>query len=194
MPILLTALLALRRVAIHHHQLLADSLGDVVQLLLECLHGSDAAASQAALMALLDLLVSFGSAMLRHCEHRAAAAATGSPSLQPPQPARYSCLLGLLLAASCGSTPPIRHWGNEAGRYLARMLHQGRVIALLEPYLEHPTPPVRAKAAEWLMIATYRPPDAPASSFARPATTSGGGASGGYHTSRPASPNKDWRS
>ena len=67
-PILLTALLALRRVAIHHHQLLTDSLGDVVQLLLECMHGSDASASQAALLALVDLLVSFGSAMLRHCE------------------------------------------------------------------------------------------------------------------------------
>lgn len=189
MPILLTALLALRRVAIHHHQLLADSLGDVVQLLLECLHGSDPAASQAALMALLDLLVSFGSAMLRHCDHRAVAGAGGgsSPSLQPPQPARYSCLLGLLLAASCGSTPAIRHWANEAGRHQALRLHQGRVIALLERYLEHPTPPVRAKAAEWLMLATYRPPDAPASN-ARPASGSR------YQSSRPASPNKDWRS
>jgi hypothetical protein len=179
-PILLTALLSLRRVVIHHQQLLADSLRDVVQLLLECLHGSDGTASQAALMALLDLLVSFGSAMLRHCETHTGGSG-GSPALQPPQPPpRYSCLLGLLLAASCGTTPAICHWGNEAGRYMARRLHQGRVIALLEPYLEHPAPPVRAKAAEWLMIATYRPPDAPASP--------------GYFSSRPASPNKDWRS
>jgi hypothetical protein len=189
-PILLTALLALRRVAIHHHQLLTDSLGDVVQLLLECMHGSDASASQAALMALVDLLVSFGSAMLRHCEPQTDGSG-GSPSLQPPQPPpRYSCLLGLLLAASWGSTPAIRLWGNEAGRYFARRLHQGRVIALLEPYLEHPEPPVRSKAAEWLMIATYRPPDFPGSP-GRPASARGGG----YHSSRPvSSPNKDRRS
>ena len=81
--------------------------------------------------------------------------------------------------------------GLRARTGAARRLHQGRVIALLEPYLEHPEPPVRSKAAEWLMIATYRPPDAPASP-GRPASARGGG--GGYFSSRPASPNKDWRS
>lgn len=33
-------------------------------------------------------------------------------------------------------------------------MHQGRVIALLEPYLEHELPPVRQKAAQHLMVAT----------------------------------------
>jgi hypothetical protein len=99
---LLTALLTLRRVAIHHHGLLGESLADVAALLMECLHGKDAALGQAAVMALLDLLVSFGSAMLRHCEHASI-----------PQ---HSCLLGLLLAASTGRTPAIRYWANEALR------------------------------------------------------------------------------
>ena len=100
---LLTALLTLRRVAIHHPQLLDDSLEDVSQVLLECLHGSDASVTQAAVMALLDLLISYGGGMLRHLEH-----AGGLP--------QYSCLLALLLAASRGRTPAIRAWANEALR------------------------------------------------------------------------------
>lgn len=102
-PALLAALLTLRRVAIHHHALLAASLEDVVGLLVECLHGGDAAAAQAAVMALLDLFVSYGNAMLRHCE----------PRLAPGR----SALLALLLAAALGRTPAIRHWANEALRW-----------------------------------------------------------------------------
>ena len=44
---------------------------------------------------------------------------------------------------------------------MALRLHQQRVIRLLEPYLEHPQAPLRSKAAEWLCVATYRPPDSP---------------------------------
>lgn len=101
---LLAALLAIRRVAIHHPHLLASSLEDAAALLLECLHSAaDPAAGQAAVMAMLDLLVSFGSAALRVMEAQQAA--------PPPQP---SCLLGLLLAAALGRTAAIRHWADEA--------------------------------------------------------------------------------
>lgn len=162
-------------------------------LLMECLHGGDAAVGQAATLALLDLLVSFGSAMLRHCENRTM-----------PQ---YSCLLGLLLAASCGRTPAIRHYANEAlrwaagpaaaaptcilsavgahpllpytadnadpaCRHMAERLNQLKVIRLLEAYLDHPQAAVRSKAAEHLMRCTYRRPDdtTPPRSPARPAS------------------------
>lgn len=92
--------------AIHHHHLLASSLGDAAALLLECLHSEtgDAAAGQAAVLAMLDLLVSFGSAALRVMEAQQAAV--------PPQ---HNCLLGLLLlAAALGRTAAIRHWADEA--------------------------------------------------------------------------------
>lgn len=46
--------------------------------------------------------------MLRHSENR----------LIP----QYSCLLGLLMAASCGRTPAIRYWANEALRWGAGLL------------------------------------------------------------------------
>ncbi len=72
-------------------------------MLLECLHGGDETVSQAACMALLDLMVSYGGGMLRHLEH-----AGGLP--------QYSCLLGLLLAASRGRTQGIRAWANGALR------------------------------------------------------------------------------
>lgn len=52
-PTLLTALLTLRRVAIHHHPLLGDSLEDVVALLMECLHGGAVPVGQAALLTLV---------------------------------------------------------------------------------------------------------------------------------------------
>lgn len=52
-PVLLNGLLTLRRVAIHHHSLLAGSLEDVVALLLECLHGGSEQVGQAAIMALV---------------------------------------------------------------------------------------------------------------------------------------------
>ncbi len=52
-PVLLNGLLTLRRVAIHHHTLLASSLEDVVALLLECLHGGTEEVGQAAIMALV---------------------------------------------------------------------------------------------------------------------------------------------
>ena len=42
---------------------------------------------------------------------------------------------------------------------MAERLHQVRVIHLLEPFLEYRTAPVRSKASEWLLVATYRPPD-----------------------------------
>jgi len=103
-PVLLTALLTLRRVAIHHPQLLDDSLEDVSQVLLECMHGGSPPVCQAAVMALLDLMISFGSGMLKHLEHDG-----GLP--------QYSCLLALLLAASRGRTPAIRAWANEALRW-----------------------------------------------------------------------------
>lgn len=90
--------------AIHHHQLLGSSLEDAAALLLECLHGGgDPAVGQAAAMALLDLFISFGSAVLRVLERQQ----------QEPQ---HSCLLGLLMAAALGRTPAIRHWANEALR------------------------------------------------------------------------------
>ncbi|KAL4431126.1 hypothetical protein ABPG75_006382 [Micractinium tetrahymenae] len=164
-PVLLAALLTLRRVAIHHPHLLDDSLEDVSQVLLECLHGSDAAVAQAAVQALLDLMVSYGGGMLRHLEHAGAL----------PQ---HSCLLGLLLAASRGRTPGIRAWANEALRFMAEKMHQSRVIRLLERYLEHELPHVRSKAAEYLLIATYRRPDT----------------AGSVMPSRPVSPGKPWQS
>lgn len=52
-PVLLSGLLTLRRIAIHHHTLLAGSLEDVVALLLECLHGGGEEVGQAAIMALV---------------------------------------------------------------------------------------------------------------------------------------------
>lgn len=51
----------------------------------------------------LDLLVSFGNPMLRHCEQR----------LVP----QHSCLLALLMAAALGRTPAIRHCADEALRW-----------------------------------------------------------------------------
>lgn len=101
---LLTALLTLRRVAIHHHALLAGSLQDVSALMAECIGGSSAQVSQAAIMCLLDLFISLGAPMLRHCENQ----------LVPHQ----SCLLALLLAASLGRTPEIRHWAEQALRWV----------------------------------------------------------------------------
>lgn len=38
--------------------------------------------------------------------------------------------------------------------WMAQRMHQGRVISLLEPYLEHELAPVRQKAAQHLMVAT----------------------------------------
>ena len=43
--------------------------------------------------------------------------------------------------------PLLRSW-------IAQRMHQGRVISLLEPYLEHELAPVRQKAAQHLMVAT----------------------------------------
>lgn len=37
---------------------------------------------------------------------------------------------------------------------MAQRMHQGRVISLLEPYLEHELAPVRQKTAQHLMVAT----------------------------------------
>lgn len=108
---LLAALLTLRRVAIHHHALLASSLPAVAALLLECLQGGDPAVAQAAAMCLLDLFVSFGSAMLRVLGPPPPTEDTSATA--PPLP---SCLLGLLLAAALGRTPAIRHWAGEALR------------------------------------------------------------------------------
>ncbi len=47
--------------------------------------------------------------------------------------------------------------------FMAQRLHQARVISLLEPYLDHSAAPVRQRAAQHLLVATYRPPDRPAS-------------------------------
>lgn len=109
MPQMLAALLTLRRVAIHHKHLLVGSLGDTAALLLECMHSGDAAVAQAAVMALLDLLATFGNAMLRHLE-------PPPPADQRSLPQQHSCLLALLMAAALGSTPSIRHWADEALR------------------------------------------------------------------------------
>lgn len=114
-PVLLTALLALRRVAIHHPHLLADSLEDVIQVLLECVHGANTSVSQAAVMALGDLMMSFGNAMLRHLEHGSFSGSSGNGNGRERLP-QYSCLLGLLVAASRGRTPAIRVWANEVLR------------------------------------------------------------------------------
>lgn len=61
---------------------------------------------------------------------------------------------------STARVPPVHPLrAVPARRFMAERLHQGRVVRLLEPYLEHPQGPVRTKAAEWLMVATYRPPE-----------------------------------
>lgn len=51
--------------------------------------------------------------------------------------------------------------------WMAQRMAQARVIALLEPYLDHGMAAVRQKAAQHLMVATYRPPDRPTSPVRR---------------------------
>ena len=119
---MLAALLTLRRVAIHHKHLLVGSLGDTAALLLECMHSGDAAVAQAAVMALLDLLATFGNAMLRHLE-------PPPPADQRSLPQQHSCLLALLMAAALGSTPSIRHLGRRG----AEVHGLARAAPLLEP-------------------------------------------------------------
>lgn len=65
-----------------------------------------------------------------------------------------------------------------ARRFLAEKLHQSRVIRMLERYLEHQLPHVRTKAAEYLLVATYRRPDT----------------AGSVVPARPTSPGKPWQS
>lgn len=43
--------------------------------------------------------------------------------------------------------------------YMAMRMAQGRVVRLLEPFIEHSIPAVRQVASRHLMRATYRRPD-----------------------------------
>ncbi len=61
----------------------------------------------------------------------------------------------------------------SARRFLAEKLHQSRVTRMLERFLEHPLPHVRSKAAEYLLIATYRRPDTAGSVVPARATSPG---------------------
>lgn len=60
----------------------------------------------------------------------------------------HALLAAALLAASLQLPPAL------LCSWMALRMHQGRVISLLEPYLEHELAPVRQKAAQHLMVAT----------------------------------------
>lgn len=98
-PVLLNMLLTLRRVAIHHHSLLAGSLEDVVALLLECLHGGSEEVGQAAIMALVR----------EACRGLEGLSLIMAPKLKK-QSRRNSCLLQLAATKACRPPHPTPHY------------------------------------------------------------------------------------
>ncbi|KFM27848.1 hypothetical protein F751_5413 [Auxenochlorella protothecoides] len=138
---LLAAIEMLRRMIRFHPSLVRDCLDDMVRLMQRCLHHADSAVLQAALLAVGDMVTSYGDAMLRY--DRPGARIPGSSLLLDI--ARLTRKeLGLAQAADA-----------VLRRYVER-LDQQRVVHILERLQNSSPLRYRSKISALLVIATYR--------------------------------------
>ncbi|KAL6785864.1 hypothetical protein ACKKBG_A00480 [Auxenochlorella protothecoides x Auxenochlorella symbiontica] len=138
---LLAAIEMLRRMIRFHPSLVRDCLDDMVRLMQRCLHHADSAVLQAALLAVGDMVTSYGDAMLRY--DRPGARIPGSSLL-------------LDIARLTRKEPGLAQAADAVLRQYVERLDQQRVVHILERLQNSSPLRYRSKISALLVIATYR--------------------------------------